>query len=187
MSEPVICSVMYSATRPYYHLRRKPKGGRMAAQPNTFCGLPVEQDYRFGLRAWGQPEMGTWCEECWRIYVHGALGVPADIIGQEAEPSPLAAQFLEVLNVVGSEDETNLDPDRRDHYKPLYRASATLVAHSSPFWQKHLEGHTLALNDAKVLLRCADPYYIKALSEDEETFDRLYLDMVDTWKETDDD
>jgi len=59
----LVCSVMPSVTRPYYHIRYRPPGGRYA-KGLTLCGLPAEWDYHFGARAWGQPELGTWCDEC---------------------------------------------------------------------------------------------------------------------------
>jgi len=87
VSKPIVCSVMRSVTRPYYHLRRLPKGGR-EAKGQTLCGLPVEQDYHFGLAAWGQPEMcpperpgeSGWCERCMQIHIHGALGIPKELV-----------------------------------------------------------------------------------------------------------
>jgi hypothetical protein len=68
---------MPSVVRPYYHLRLLPEGGRQAKGGPTLCGLPAEQDYHFGVTAWGQEELwpfkrhkkgaGAWCETCWNL------------------------------------------------------------------------------------------------------------------------
>ena len=62
----LICSVMPSIVRPLFHIRETPLGGRNS-KGNTLCGLPYEYDYHFGLRAWGQLEMGTWCKKCYKM------------------------------------------------------------------------------------------------------------------------
>jgi hypothetical protein len=93
----------------------------------------------------------------------------------------VAHAFMEVFLDWASEDEGNLDIQRRDHYKPLYRAATTFVAHSSKFWGGVLSKQTPDLEEAKSILRRANVYWVKALAEDEVTFDRLYRDMVDTW------
>jgi hypothetical protein len=63
----VICSVMSSATRSNFHIRLLPMGGRESSG-KTLCGLPAQSDYHFGMRAWGQEELGTWCDQCLSLY-----------------------------------------------------------------------------------------------------------------------
>jgi hypothetical protein len=92
-----------------------------------------------------------------------------------------AEKLVEYLDKHGSADERNISMDRTDHYKPLYRTIALFIAPTHTYQEDMLEGRPPTQEEAAEIMRRADPYFIKALEEDWETFDSLWESHMDAW------
>jgi len=96
-----------------------------------------------------------------------------------------ADKLVEYLKMCGSSDEADISMDRTergdDHYKPLYRTISLFTAPTLPYLKDVLGGETPSMTQAAEIMRLADPYFIRALEEEWDTFESLWESHVDAW------
>lgn len=92
-----------------------------------------------------------------------------------------SAKLVEHLRMEGSRNEADISMDRDDHYKPMYRAVALMVAPTHRFFQEVLGNERPTREQALAILRGAHPYFAHVLDTEPEWFDQMWEHHTSAW------
>ncbi len=92
-----------------------------------------------------------------------------------------SANLVEYLRRCGSRNEADISMDREDHYKPMYRAVALLVAPTHPFIDEMLGGERPTMEQALAILWHAHPYFAHVLDTEPELFEQMWEHHTSAW------